>query len=95
MNERLSHVEGDLSVEKTMEVIERGTSAFVASLDTAATVTEPEEPMKIGYQEQEESEAFFVPYTWEVIHKHTTGDLRWQDAHVAIFSPTEGTEARS
>ena len=42
--------------------------------------------MKIGYQEQDESEAFFVPYSWEVIHAHTAADLSWQGPRVAVFS---------
>ena len=56
------------------------------STAASAVAIEVEEPMKIGYQEQDESEAFFVPYTWEVIHAHTAVDLSWQGPRVAVFS---------
>jgi len=82
MNKRLElTVSGDLSVEKTMEVIERGISAFIAR-DPPETVKAAEQsaisvPEKMRYEEQPESEDFFRPYTWEVIYVHTVRDLHW------------------
>jgi hypothetical protein len=32
---------------------------------------------QVAYQEQAEPEAFFVPYTWEVVRAHTAQDLEW------------------
>lgn len=106
MNERLERVTGDLSVEKTTEVIERSIAAFVNRVEreraSAAGTFHPgaandgadDEPGKISYEEQADADAFFVPYTWEVIHAHT-GDLHWRSDRIAVFATPVATAAAS
>ena len=42
------------------------------------------EPKKMVYEEAPEAQAFFVPYTWEVIHTHTIEDLEWRQDRIQV-----------
>jgi len=78
---------GDLSVDEVTAVLESSAAAYLpASPASLAAPNDPRHgavamahflPPKVAYEEQEEPEAFFVPYAWDVARTHTARDLLW------------------
>lgn len=54
-------------------------------------------PVKIGYEEQQEPESFFVPYSWDVTLSHTMHDIAWNfgaiDQVYGVYASRGSSEA--
>lgn len=76
-----------LSVERAMEILEKGSRILVGKMKAhmAETNTSVESDVKFTYEEEVDSEAFFVPYIWELIYQGTKDELLWVQKDIELF----------
>lgn len=84
-NRLVDEEEQTLSVEKAMDILERGARSLVSKMMRGgAEGGAAEADVKFTYEEADDPEEFFVPYIWEVVLTQTQDDLFWIADKVTI-----------